>query len=51
MDYDDLNAYNGDAEHDMWVDFSYQENTNELHDLLFDYEGNDDCLDNLNEWD
>lgn len=50
MDFDDLNAYNGEAEHDMWIDFSYHENTDELHDL-FDDEGNDDCLDNLNDWD
>lgn len=26
----DLETYNGDAEHDMWVDFTYQEYTGEL---------------------
>ena len=25
--YEDLDAYNGDAEHDMWVDFDNYENT------------------------
>ena len=25
--YDDLDIYNGDPEHDMWVDSDYQENT------------------------
>lgn len=26
-EYDDLNVYNGEAEHDMWVDFDHYENT------------------------
>lgn len=26
----DLDAYNDDSEHDMWIDFAYQENTDEL---------------------
>lgn len=47
---EDLNAYNGDTEHDMWVDFTYHENTGELSDL-FDDEALDDYIDNLNDWD
>lgn len=27
MDYDDLDTYNGDPAHDMWVDFDNFENT------------------------
>lgn len=26
-DFDDLDTYNGDTEHDMWVDFDNYENT------------------------
>ena len=26
-EYDDLDAYNGDTEHDMWVDYDNYENT------------------------
>lgn len=26
-EYDDLSTYNGDVEHDMWVDFDNYENT------------------------
>lgn len=29
-EYEDLDAYNGDTEHDMCVDFDYNENTGEL---------------------
>lgn len=47
---DDLDAYNGNPEHDMWVDFTYQENTSELPDL-FDDEAVDDYINNLNDWD
>lgn len=39
-EYDDM--YSGDAEHDMWVDFTYHQNTDEL-DELFDDE--DDSFD------
>ena len=28
-DFDDLNSYNGDLEHDMWVDHNYFLNTGE----------------------
>lgn len=33
---DNLDAYNGDTEHDMWVGFIYQENNDELHNLFDD---------------
>ncbi|MCM1293700.1 MAG: hypothetical protein NC230_09005 [Bacteroides sp.] len=32
MDYDYLGEYNGGIEHDMWVYFTYHENTDELSD-------------------
>lgn len=47
---EDLDQYNGDAEHDMWVDFDYHENTDELSEY-FDYSDLDTCVDNLNDWD
>ena len=28
--YEDLGTYNGDVEHDMWVDYDYHKNTDEL---------------------
>ena len=31
-DFDDLNSYNGDLEHDMWVDYNYSLNTGEYDD-------------------
>lgn len=34
--YDDLGTYNGDAEHDMWVDYDYHANTGELDDRFDD---------------
>ena len=37
--YDDLDAYNGDVEHDMWVDYDYDVNTDELSD---DFDDSDD---------
>jgi hypothetical protein len=42
-DYDDLYEYNGDPEHDMWVDYDYNTNTDEL-----DYV--DDADDDTNEY-
>ena len=48
--YDDLDTYNGDAEHDMWVDFDYHENTGELPEL-FEESDLDNNLNNLNDWD
>lgn len=29
-EYEDLDAYNGNVEHDMWVDYDYHQNTDEL---------------------
>ena len=29
-EYEDLDAYNGNVEHDMWVDYDYLQNTEEL---------------------
>lgn len=49
-EYDDLGTYNGDTEHDMWVDFDYNENTGELSDI-FDDTDLDQFIDNLNDWD
>ncbi len=31
---EDLDTYNGDTEHDMYVDYDYNENTRELEDLF-----------------
>ena len=31
-DFDDINSYNGDLEHDMWVDYNYFLNTGEYDD-------------------
>ncbi len=47
-DFNDLVTYNGDTEHDMWVDSTYHENTNKLIDL-FDDEVVDDYINNLND--
>ena len=35
-EYEDLDVHNGDAEHDMWVDFDYNENSGELSDIFED---------------
>lgn len=29
-EYEDLDAYNGNVEHDMWIDYDYHQNTEEL---------------------
>lgn len=34
--YDDLDTYNGYAEHDMWADYDYHANTGELDDRFDD---------------
>lgn len=47
---DNLDAYIGNPEHDIWVDFAYQENTGELPDIL-DEDVVDDFINNLNDWD
>lgn len=49
-EYDDLDTYNSDTEHNMWVDFTYQENTDELSDI-FDEDAVGDFINNLNEGD
>lgn len=49
-EYDDLGTYNGDTEHDMWVDFDYHKNTGELPEL-FEESDLDNIVDNLNDWD
>ena len=49
-EYEDLDAYNGDTEHDMWVDFDYNENTGGLS-VIFDDTDLDQFIDNLNDWD
>lgn len=33
-EYEDLDRYDGNTEHDMWVDFDYHENTSELLDIF-----------------
>lgn len=49
-DFDDLDQYNGDPQHDMWVDYDFNENTDELPDI-FDEDSLDSFIDNLNDWD
>ncbi len=48
--YDDLDTYNGNSEHDMWVDFDYNLNTGELSDF-FEGSNFNAFIDNLNDWD
>lgn len=57
-EYDDLATYNGDSEHDMWVDFDNYLNTG-TPDVFSDdptqqadYADNNlnDTIDNLNDW-
>ena len=48
-DYDDLGSYNGDVEHDMWVDQDHYQNTGEPD--VFDEEDIDEIVDELNDWD
>lgn len=48
-EYDDLETYNGDTEHDMWVDFDNYENTGTPD--VFDEDNLDDYVDNFNDWD
>ena len=33
---EDLDTYNGDTEHDMWVDYDYNEITGKLEELFED---------------
>lgn len=46
---DDLDTYNGDTEHDMWVDFTTNQYTGELADIFDDFE-TDEFIDNLADW-
>lgn len=43
MEYDDLGTYNGEAEHDMWVDYDHYVNTGEPD--YFDEDIDDDGYD------
>lgn len=42
---DDLATYNGNSEHDMWVDYTIHEYTGELGDIF-----DDSDLDNPDDW-
>lgn len=46
-DYDDLGSYNGDVEHDMWVDYDHYQNTGELN--MFVEENFEEILDDFEE--
>lgn len=45
----DMNVYNVEAVHDMFVDFNNSENTG--FPDVFEEETLDDIIDNLNDWD
>ena len=47
-DYDDLGSYNGDVEHDMWVDYHHYKNTGDPD--VFDEEDTECIVDELNDW-
>lgn len=49
MDYDDFDTYNGDTEHNMWVDFDNIEHTGTP--VVFDEPDLDIYIDNLNDLD
>lgn len=49
MDFDNLDTYNGDTEHDMWVDFDSYENTG-TPDVFYD-PNFDSNIDNFNDGD
>ena len=48
-EYDDLDNYNGETTHDMWVDYDHYKNTGEPD--VFDEEDIDEVIDELNDWD
>ena len=48
-EFNDLNTYNGDTEHDMWVDFDNYENTGTPD--VFDERDLDNFINNLSDWD
>lgn len=45
-EYDDLDNYNGETTHDMWVDYDHYQNTGEPD--VFDEEDIDGIVDELN---
>ena len=47
--FDDLDTYKGDTEHDMWVDFDNFENIG--NSAVFDETDIDNFIYNLNDWD
>lgn len=47
-EFDDLDTYNGDTVHDMYVDSDYEINTGEFPDVL-DEADLDNFIDNLND--
>lgn len=49
-EYEDIDTYNGDAAHDMNVDFDRYMNTGDGAEL-FDETDLDEYIDNLNDWD
>ena len=48
-EYENLDLYNGDTVHDMWVDYDHYKNTGEPD--VFDEEDIDEIVDELNDWD
>lgn len=46
-EYENLDSYNGDPIHDMYVDSDFEMNTGEIP-YVFD---EDDFIDNLDDWD
>lgn len=47
---EDLYEYNGNTLHDMWINLSYQENTDKLPDI-FDEDAVDDFINDINDCD
>lgn len=41
-EYENLDAYNGNVEHDMWVDYDYHQNTEELPEWFGEDNGTDE---------
>lgn len=49
---DDLATYDGETEHDMWVDFSTNQYTGDLEDIFDNSEINsNDFINSLDDWD
>lgn len=49
-DHDELDTYNRDTEHNMWVYFDRYENTGDLLNIVNDSDL-DNYIENLNDWD